>query len=87
MSWDSIDIGELSRRILDILVPEVTFMELLSISPDMIQQWFGGKRVVTGVLSTRIYQRQLLQNTSSMGIDIQVDITGINTCWIIAKMY
>jgi len=36
--WDSVDIGELSRRTLDALVPGVTVRELLSISPDMIQQ-------------------------------------------------
>jgi len=30
---------------LDALVPEVTVRELSSISPDMIQQWFGVKRV------------------------------------------
>jgi len=40
-----VDIGELSRRTLDAPVPGVTVRELLSISPDMIQQWFGVKRV------------------------------------------
>jgi len=42
---ESIDIGELSKRTLDALVPGVTVRELLSISPDLIQQWFGVKRV------------------------------------------
>jgi len=42
---DSVDISELSRRTLDAPVPGATVRELLSISPDMIQQWFGVKRV------------------------------------------
>jgi len=42
---DSVDIGELSRRTLAAPVPVVTVRKLLSISPDMIQQWFGVKRV------------------------------------------
>jgi len=42
---ESIDIGELSKRTLDAPVPGVTVRELLSISPDLIQQWFGIKRV------------------------------------------
>jgi len=42
---ESIDIGELSKRTLDAPVPGVTVRELLSISPDLIQQWFGVKRV------------------------------------------
>jgi len=42
---DSVDIGELSRRTLDAPVPGVTVRKLLSISPDMIQQWFEVKRV------------------------------------------
>jgi len=42
---DSVDIGVLSRRTLDAPVPGVTVRELLSISPDMIQQWFEVKRV------------------------------------------
>jgi len=46
MSRDSVDIGELSRQTLDAPVPGVTVRELLSISPDMIQQWFGVKRVL-----------------------------------------
>jgi len=33
-----VDIGKLSRRTLDTPVPGVTVRELLSISPDMIQQ-------------------------------------------------
>jgi len=41
-----VDIGELSRGTLDAPVPGVTVRELLSISPDMIQQWFGVKRVL-----------------------------------------
>jgi len=42
---ESVDIGELSKRTLDAPVPGVTVRELLSISPDLIQQWFGVKRV------------------------------------------
>ena len=42
---ESIDISELSKRMLDTLVPGVTVRELLSISPDLIQQWFGVKCV------------------------------------------
>jgi len=42
---ESIDIGELSKRTLDAPVPGVTVRELLSISPDLIQQWFGVKHV------------------------------------------
>jgi len=39
---------------------------------------------VTGVLSTWIYRRQLLRRHGGM---IQVDRTGVNACWITAKMY
>ena len=42
---ESVNLDELSKRTLDALVPEVTVRELLSISPDLIQQWFGIKRV------------------------------------------
>jgi len=42
---ESVNIGELSKRTLDAPVPGVTVRELLSISPDLIQQWFGVKRV------------------------------------------
>jgi len=38
---ESTDIGEISKRTLDTRVPGVTVRELLSISPDMSQQWFG----------------------------------------------
>ena len=41
----SVNIGELSKRTLDAPVPEVTVRELLLISLDLIQQWFGVKRV------------------------------------------
>ena len=36
---------ELSKRSLDAPVPGVTVRELLSISPDLIHQWFGVKRL------------------------------------------
>jgi len=42
---DSVDIGELRRRTLDAPVPGVRVRELLSISLDIIRQWFGVKRV------------------------------------------
>jgi len=42
---ESIDIDELSKRTLDAPVPGVTVRELLSISLDLIQQWFGVKHV------------------------------------------
>ena len=42
---ESINLDELIKRTFDALVPGVTVRELLSISPDLIQQWFGIKRV------------------------------------------
>lgn len=42
---ESVNLEELSKRTLDAPVPGVTVRELLSISPDLIQQWFGIKRV------------------------------------------
>ena len=42
---ESVNLDELSKRTLDAPVPGVTVRELLSISPDLIQQWFGIKRV------------------------------------------
>jgi len=45
MLQDSVNISELSRQTLDASAPEVTVRELLSISSDMIQKWFGVKRV------------------------------------------
>jgi len=41
----TINIDELTKRTLDAPVPGVTVRDLLSISPEMIQQWFGVKRV------------------------------------------
>jgi len=45
MLRQSVNIGELSKRTLDAPVPRVTVRELLSISLDLIQQWFVVKRV------------------------------------------
>ena len=42
---ESVNLDELSKSTLDAPVPGVTVRELLSISPDLIQQWFGIKRV------------------------------------------
>ena len=45
--WNSlrgtVNIDELTKRTLDAPVPGVTVRDLLSISPEMIQQWFGIK--------------------------------------------
>ena len=43
--WESVNLYELSKKTLDAPVPGVTLRGLLSISPDLIQQWFGIKRV------------------------------------------
>jgi len=40
-----VDIDKLSRQISDALVLRVTVKKLLSILSNMIQQWFGVKRV------------------------------------------
>jgi len=42
----TVNIDELTKRTLDAPVPGVTVRDLLSISPEMIQQWFGVKRVL-----------------------------------------
>ena len=42
---ESVNLDELSKRTLDAPVAGVTVRKLLSISPDLIQQWFGIKRV------------------------------------------
>jgi hypothetical protein len=42
---ETVNLEELSKRTLDAPVPGVTVRELLSISPDLMQQWFGIKRV------------------------------------------
>jgi len=48
--WNSlrgtVNIDELTKRPLDAPVPGVTVRDLLSILPEMIQQWFGVKRVL-----------------------------------------
>ena len=41
----TVNIDELTKRTLDALVTGVTVQDLLSISLEMIQQWFGVKRV------------------------------------------
>ena len=42
---ESVNLEELSKRTLNAPVPGVTVRELLSISPDLMQQWFGIKRI------------------------------------------
>ena len=42
---ESVNFEELSKRTLDAPVQGVMVIELLSISPELIQQWFGIKRV------------------------------------------
>ena len=42
---ETVNLDELSKRTLDAPVPGVTVRELLSISPDLMQQWFGIKKV------------------------------------------
>jgi hypothetical protein len=42
---ESVDIEELVNRTLETPVPGITVKHLLSISPEMIQQWFGVNRV------------------------------------------
>src|SRR5258705_2970154 len=47
--WEKIreeaDINKISEKILETAVPNLTLKEVLSISPDLITEWFGVKRV------------------------------------------
>src|SRR5258706_12495508 len=47
--WEKIraegDVTKISRKILDKTVPNLTLKEILAISPDLITEWFGVKKV------------------------------------------